>query len=45
MTTLSSRKQTDQPPVPEPTLAERAGTLVYLGRIGSVLTLSRKHKK
>jgi len=33
---------TDQPPVPEPTFAERARTLMYLGRIGSLSTLSRK---
>jgi putative heme iron utilization protein len=32
----------DQRPVPEPTFAERARTLVYLGRIGSLSTLSRK---
>jgi len=32
----------DQPPVPEPSFAERARTLVYLGRIGSLSTLSRK---
>ena len=32
----------DQPPVPEPAFAERARTLVYLGRIGSLSTLSRK---
>ena len=32
----------DQPPVPEPTFAERARTLVYLGRIGSLSSLSRK---
>ncbi len=32
----------DQPPVPEPTFAERARSLVYLGRIGSLSTLSRK---
>jgi heme iron utilization protein len=32
----------DQPPVPEPTFAERARTLLYLGRIGSLSTLSRK---
>ena len=31
-----------QPPLPEPTFAERARTLVYLGRIGSLSTLSRK---
>jgi heme oxygenase (biliverdin-IX-beta and delta-forming) len=33
---------TDQPRVPEPTFAERARTLAYLGRIGSLSTLSRK---
>src|SRR6202140_39561 len=33
---------TDQPPVPEPAFAERARTLLYLGRIGSLSTLSRK---
>ena len=32
----------DQPPVPQPTFAERARTLLYLGRIGSLSTLSRK---
>jgi heme iron utilization protein len=48
MTTSSIRKHagpgpaTDQPPVPEQTFAERARTLVYLGRIGSLSTLSRK---
>jgi heme iron utilization protein len=48
MTPLSSRKHagpgpaSDQPPVPEPTFAERARTLVYLGRMGSLSTLSRK---
>jgi putative heme iron utilization protein len=48
MTTSSVRKHagpgpaSDQPPVPEPTFAERARTLVYLGRIGSLSTLSRK---
>jgi putative heme iron utilization protein len=31
------------PPVPEPTYAERARTLVYLGRTGTLSTLSRKH--
>lgn len=31
-----------QPSVPEPSFAERARTLVYLGRIGSLSTLSRK---
>ena len=48
MITSSSRKHagpgaaTDQPRVPEPTFAERARTLAYLGRIGSLSTLSRK---
>jgi heme iron utilization protein len=32
----------DQPAVPEPSFAERARTLVHLGRIGSLSTLSRK---
>jgi heme iron utilization protein len=32
----------DQAAVPEPSFAERARTLVYLGRIGSLSTLSRK---
>ncbi len=38
----SSGPETDRPPVPEPSFAERARTLVYLGRIGSLSTLSRK---
>jgi len=48
MTTSSARKHagpgpaTDLPLVPEPTFAERARTLVYLGRMGSLSTLSRK---
>src|SRR5579863_9415490 len=48
MTTSSGRKHagpspaSDQPPVPEPTYAERARTLMHLGRIGSLSTLSRK---
>ena len=33
----------DGPPVPEPTYAERARTLVYLGRLGTLSTLSRMH--
>jgi putative heme iron utilization protein len=32
----------DQPSVPEPSFAERARTLVYISRIGSLSTLSRK---
>jgi heme iron utilization protein len=32
----------DQPILPEPTFGERARTLAYLGRIGSLSTLSRK---
>jgi|SRR5215470_2289344 len=49
MTSSSARKHagpgpaTDLPPVPEPTFAERAHTLVYLGRMGGLSTLSRKH--
>jgi len=48
MTTSSGRKHagpgpaSDQPPVPEPTFAERARTLVYLGRVGSLSTQSRR---
>ena len=48
MTSSPTRKHagpgpaTDQPPVPEPTFAERTRTLMYLGRIGSLSTLSRK---
>jgi hypothetical protein len=33
----------DQAPVPEPTYAEKARTLMRLGRVGSLSTLSRKH--
>ncbi len=32
----------NQPPVPEPSFAERARTLLHLGRVGSLSTLSRK---
>src|SRR6201993_5073744 len=48
MTTSSGRKHagpgpaSDQPPIPEPTFAERARTLMYLGRLGSLSTLSQK---
>src|SRR5437773_2895175 len=48
MTSSSIRKHAgtgpanDQPAVPEPGFAERARTLMYLGRIGSLSTLSRK---
>src|ERR1700736_5017151 len=48
MTTSSIRKHagsgpaSDQPTVPEPSYAERARTLMYLSRIGSLSTLSRK---
>ena len=34
----------NQPVVAEPTFAERARTLVYLGRVGSLSTLSRKQE-
>lgn len=33
----------DAPSVPEPSFAERARTLAYLGRTGSLATLSRRH--
>ena len=33
----------DAPPIPEPTFAERARTLAYLGRTGTLATLSRRH--
>jgi len=48
MTSSSVRKHAgpgpaaDLPPVPEPTFAERAQTLLYLARMGSLSTLSRK---
>jgi putative heme iron utilization protein len=48
MTSPSIRKHagtgaaSDQPAVPEPSFAERARTLVYMARIGSLSTLSRK---
>jgi putative heme iron utilization protein len=48
MTTSTGRKHagpepaSDRRPIPEPTFAERARTLVYLGRVGSLSTLSRK---
>ena len=32
----------DRPPIPEPSFAERARTLLHVGRIGSLSTLSRK---
>ncbi len=34
---------TERPPVPEPTYAERARTLVHVCRLGTLSTLSRKH--
>jgi putative heme iron utilization protein len=48
MTTSSVRKHagpvpaSDQPATPEPSYAERARTLMHLGRVGSLSTLSRK---
>jgi heme iron utilization protein len=48
MTTSSRRKHAGpgpasaQPLVAEPTVAERARTLVYMGRVGNLSTLSRK---
>src|SRR5277367_1806116 len=32
----------DKAPAPEPTYAERARTLIHLGRVGSLSTISRK---
>src|SRR6059058_3594060 len=49
MTSSSIRKHagtgpaSDQPAVPEPGFAERARTLLYRSRIGSLSTLSRTH--
>jgi heme iron utilization protein len=48
MSSPSSRKHagtgvvSTQPPVPEPSFAERARTLVHMGRVGSISTVSRK---
>lgn len=48
MSSTSTRKHAgpgpaaDQPAVPEPSFSERARTLVYVGRIGSLSTVSRK---
>ncbi len=48
MTSSSSNKHAGtgatgtQPPIPEPSFAERARTLLHLGRVGSLSTLSRK---
>jgi heme iron utilization protein len=36
-------RRDDAPAIPEPTYAERARTLAYLGRTGALATLSRKH--
>src|SRR5258708_40261449 len=50
MTTSSGRKHagpgpaSEVAPVPEPTFGERARTLVYLGRVGSLSTFSRKQQ-
>lgn len=38
----SGGEASEGPPVPEPSYAERAQTLVHLGRVGSLSTLSRK---
>jgi len=37
-----SGETSDHPSAPEPSFAERARTLMYLGRVGSLSTLSRK---
>ena len=48
MSSSSSRKHAgtgpaaDQPAIPEPSFAERARTLLHVGRVGSLSTLSRK---
>jgi len=47
MTNSSTRKHAGpgpgtEPPIPEPTFAERVRTLAYLSRMGSLSTLSRK---
>jgi heme iron utilization protein len=48
MTSASIRKHagtgtaSDQPAIPEPSYAERARTLMHLGRVGSLSTHSRK---
>ena len=48
MTTSFARKHagpapaSDQPAIPEPSYSERARTLMHLGRVGSLSTLSRK---
>src|SRR5258706_1757857 len=48
MSSSTSRKHAgtsaagDKPAVPEPSFSERARTLMYLGRLGSLSTLSRK---
>ena len=34
----------DQPAIPEPSFAERARTLLHMGRVGSLSTLSRKQQ-
>jgi putative heme iron utilization protein len=39
----SSGAASTQPPVPEPSFSERARTLVYVNRIGSLSTVSRRH--
>ncbi len=40
----ASGAASNQPAVAEPTFAERARTLVYLGRVGSLSTVSRKQQ-
>jgi putative heme iron utilization protein len=35
--------ESEGPDIPEPTYAERARTLVHLGRVGALATLSRRH--
>ena len=36
-------REDEGPEIPEPTYAERARTLVHVGRVGALSTLSRRH--
>ncbi len=40
---MRTHKLALMPPAPEPSLAEQARTLMHLGKVGSVSTLSHKH--
>jgi putative heme iron utilization protein len=43
MATHAGPPQPERPPVPEPSYAERARTLAFLGRTGTLATLSARH--